>query len=77
MAISKHLRERTTRGRSVSVPAPAPAPRGQAYRGVQSRGFQQVSIAEALIRLRAYAFAHECLLNNVAAAVVARELRLD
>ena len=37
----------------------------------------EVSIAEALIRLRAYAFAHERLLNNVAAAVVARELRLD
>jgi len=33
----------------------------------------EVSVAEALIRLRAYAFAHEGLLSEVAAAVVARE----
>jgi len=37
----------------------------------------EVSIAEALVRLRAYAFAHGRLLNDVAAAVVARQLRLD
>jgi hypothetical protein len=36
-----------------------------------------VSVAEALIRLRAYAFAHERLLTDVAEDLVARRLRLD
>jgi hypothetical protein len=36
---------------------------------------QQVSVTEALIRLRAYAFSHDRLLADVAADVVARRLR--
>jgi GAF domain-containing protein len=36
-----------------------------------------VSIGEALARLRAYAFGNNVLLNEVAEAIVARELRLD
>jgi hypothetical protein len=38
---------------------------------------QGVSVTEALIRLRAYAFSHDRLLADVAADVVARRLRLD
>ena len=37
----------------------------------------EVSIAEALVRLRAYAFAHQRLLGQVAADVVGRDLRFD
>jgi hypothetical protein len=36
-----------------------------------------VSVGEALVRLRAYAFGNERLLADVAEAVVARKLRLD
>jgi hypothetical protein len=36
-----------------------------------------VSVGEALVRLRAYAFANDCLLTEVAEAVVGRQLRLD
>jgi hypothetical protein len=36
-----------------------------------------VSVTEALIRLRAYAFGHERLLGDVAREVVAHTLRLD
>jgi hypothetical protein len=36
-----------------------------------------VSVGEALARLRAYAFANNRLLTDVAEAIVARELRLD
>jgi hypothetical protein len=36
-----------------------------------------VSLTEALIRLRAYAFSHDRLLGDVARDVVARRLRLD
>ena len=38
---------------------------------------QQISIAEALIRLRAYAFSHNRLLADVAEDVIARRLRLE
>ena len=37
----------------------------------------QVSVAQALIRLRAYAFANNRLLSEVAEAVVARQLRFS
>jgi hypothetical protein len=37
----------------------------------------QIGVAEALIRLRAYAFAHERPLNDVAEDVVARRLRIE
>ena len=36
-----------------------------------------VSVAQALVRLRAYAFAHQRLLGDVAADVVARDVRFD
>jgi hypothetical protein len=36
-----------------------------------------VTVGEALIRLRAYAFAHEMTLTELAAEVVSRRLRLD
>jgi hypothetical protein len=36
-----------------------------------------VGVGEALVRLRAYAFSHELGLNEVAEAVVARDLRFD
>jgi hypothetical protein len=36
-----------------------------------------VSVGEALIRLRAYAFANDRPLTDVAEAVVSRELRFD
>jgi hypothetical protein len=36
-----------------------------------------VSLAEALVRLRAYSYAHDRLIADVAADVVARKLRLD
>jgi GAF domain-containing protein len=36
-----------------------------------------ISVGEALIRLRAHAFSHDLGLNEVAQAVVARELRFD
>ena len=36
-----------------------------------------VSVAEALARLRAYAFGNELLLTDVAEAIVARKLRID
>jgi hypothetical protein len=38
---------------------------------------RQISIAEALIRLRAYAFSHDRLLADVAGDVIARRLRLE
>ena len=38
---------------------------------------QQISVTEALIRLRAYAFSNDRLLADVAQDVVARRLRLD
>src|SRR6266516_179675 len=38
---------------------------------------QQISITEALIRLRAYAFSHDRLLAKVAEAVIAPRLRLE
>jgi hypothetical protein len=38
---------------------------------------QQISVTEALIRLRAYAFSHDRLLADVAQDVIARRLRLD
>jgi hypothetical protein len=37
----------------------------------------EVSIGQALVRLRAYAFGNELPLAEVAAAVVARTLRFD
>jgi hypothetical protein len=36
-----------------------------------------ISVGEALVRLRAYAFSHDLGLNEVAEAVVARQLRFD
>ena len=36
-----------------------------------------VTVSEALIRMRAYAFGHDRLLTDVAADIVARKLRLD
>jgi hypothetical protein len=36
-----------------------------------------VSVTEALIRLRAYAFSHDRLLAEVAEDVIARRLRLE
>jgi hypothetical protein len=36
-----------------------------------------VSVGEALVRLRAYAFGNDSLLADVAEAIVARKLRLD
>ena len=38
---------------------------------------QQISITEALIRLRAYAFSNDRLLANVAEDVIAHRLRLQ
>jgi hypothetical protein len=38
---------------------------------------QQISVTEALIRLRVYAFSHDRLLADVAQDVIARRLRLD
>ena len=35
-----------------------------------------ISVTEALIRLRAFAFSHDLLLNDVAQDVIARTLRL-
>jgi hypothetical protein len=37
---------------------------------------EQISVTEALIRLRAFAFSHDRLLAEVAGDVVARKLRL-
>jgi hypothetical protein len=37
---------------------------------------EQISVTEALIRLRAFAFSHDRLLAEVAGEVVARKLRL-
>lgn len=36
-----------------------------------------ISVGEALVRLRAYAFAHDCTLDEVGTRVVQRELRFD
>ena len=36
-----------------------------------------ISVTEALIRLRAYAFAHDRLLGDVAREVIAHTLRLE
>ena len=36
-----------------------------------------ISVGETLVRLRAHAFSHDLALNEVAEAVVARQLRID